>query len=131
MITIFSVNDEYFTNYDLAVLKSAGTNYKIKSHDVNDTVDLEAQTDGSDVYVCDEYDNRIDVEYELNLKDITGYEDDKRVLMYEAEDLGVNGKSLDYLNTSYGLSDELTNSIIHECDNLAYAATEIGDDGEC
>ena len=124
MKTIFSVNDEYFTNYDLAVLKSAGTAYIIKSHDVNDTVDLEAQTDGSDVYVCDEYDNKIDIEYELNLKDITGYEDDKRVLMYEAEDLGINGRSLDSLNTSYGLSDELTNSIIHECDNLAYAATD-------
>ncbi len=43
MITIFSVNDEYFMNYDLAVLKSAGTNYKIKCHDVNETQFLEVK----------------------------------------------------------------------------------------
>tara|TARA_R110001592_G_scaffold65785_3_gene202065 strand:- start:862 stop:1242 length:381 start_codon:yes stop_codon:yes gene_type:complete len=123
MITIFSVNDEYFMNYDLAVLKAAGTNYKIKCHDVNDTVDLEVETDGLNISVCDEYDNKINVEFQLEVWDITGYGDEQDVKEYRAEDLGINGKSLESL-ISFGLSDELTNSIINECDNLAIKKTE-------
>tara|TARA_R110002020_G_scaffold97546_10_gene232545 strand:+ start:5547 stop:5939 length:393 start_codon:yes stop_codon:yes gene_type:complete len=124
MITIFSVNGEYFTNYDLAVLKAAGTNYIIKSHDVNDTVDLEVETDGLNIAVCDEYDNKINVEFQLEVWDITGYEDEQEVKEYRAEDLGINGRSLESLNLSFGLSDELKNSIIHECDNLAIKKTD-------
>tara|TARA_R110001632_G_scaffold203943_3_gene327347 strand:- start:307 stop:690 length:384 start_codon:yes stop_codon:yes gene_type:complete len=119
MTTIFSVNNEYFMNYDLAVLKAAGTNYKIKCHDVNDTVDLEVETDGLNIAVCDEYDNKINVEFQLEVWDITSYEDEQDVKEYRAEDLGVNGRSLESLNLSFGLSDELTNTIINECDNLA------------
>ena len=124
MITIFSVNGEYFTNYDLAVLKSAGTNYIIKSHDVNDTVDLEVETDGLNIAVCDDYDNKINVEFQLEVWDITGYEDDQEVKEFRAEDLGINGRSLESLNISFGLSDELKNSIINECDNLAIKKTD-------
>ena len=123
MITIFSVNGEYFTNYDLAVLKSAGTNYIIKSHDVNDTVDLEVETDGLNIAVCDEYDNKINVEFQLELEDTSSYEwgDGKD---YYAVDLGINGRSLESLNLLFGLSDELKNRIIHECDNLAIKKTD-------
>lgn len=119
MITIFSVNGEYFMNYDLAVLKAAGTNYKIKCHDVNDTVDLEVETDGLNIAVCDEYDNKINVEFQLEVWDITSYEDEQEGKEYRAEDLGINGRSLESLNLSFGLSDELKNRIINECDNLA------------
>tara|TARA_R110002124_G_scaffold187700_1_gene354959 strand:+ start:1822 stop:2211 length:390 start_codon:yes stop_codon:yes gene_type:complete len=123
MITIFSVNGEYFTNYDLAVLKSAGTNYIIKSHDVNDTVDLEVETDGLNIAVCDEYDNKINVEFQLELEDTSSYEwgDGKD---YYAVDLGINGRSLESLNLLFGLSDELKNRIINECDNLAIKKTD-------
>jgi hypothetical protein len=124
MITIFSVNDEYFMNYDLAVLKSAGTNYKIKCHDVNETQFLEVETDGLNIAVCDEYDNKINVEFQLEVWDITSYEDEQEEKEYRAEDLGINGKSLESLNSSFGLSDELTNSIVNECDNLAIKKTE-------
>ena len=123
MITIFSVNDEYFMNYDLAVLKAAGTNYKIKCHDVNDTVDLEVEIDGEDVYVCDEYDNKITVEFEFELEDTSSYEWGEGCDYY-AVDLGVNGKSLDFLNSSFGLSDELKNRILNECDHLAITKTD-------
>ena len=110
MITIFSVNGEYFTNYDLAVLKSAGTNYIIKSHDVNDTVDLEVETDGLNIAVCDEYDNKINVEFQLELEDTSSYEwgDGKD---YYAVDLGINGRSLESLNISFGLLKRLLISI--------------------
>lgn len=123
MITIFSVNGEYFTNYDLAVLKSAGTNYIIKSHDVNDTVDLEVETDGLNIAVCDMYDNKINVEFQLELEDTSSYEwgDGKD---YYAVDLGINGRSLESLNLLFGLSDELKNRIINECDNLAIKKTD-------
>tara|TARA_R110001599_G_scaffold205378_1_gene402623 strand:+ start:305 stop:694 length:390 start_codon:yes stop_codon:yes gene_type:complete len=123
MITIFSVNGEYFTNYDLAVLKSAGTNYIIKSHDVNDTVDLEVETDGLNIAVCDKYDNKINVEFQLELEDTSSYEwgDGKD---YYAVDLGINGRSLESLNLLFGLSDELKNRIINECDNLAIKKTD-------
>ncbi len=124
MTTIFSVNGEYFSNYDLAVLKASNTNYMVKSHDVNDSVDLEVQEDASDVYVCDEYDNKIYVEFELNTFDITGYEDDQEVKEYRAEDLAINGCSIEHLKSSFGLSDELYNSIVHECDNVAIKTTE-------
>ena len=116
---IYSVNNEYYTNYDLAVLKAAGTAYIIKIHDVNDTEDLEVETDGLNIAVCDEYDNKINVEFQLEVWDITSYEDEQDVKEYRAEDLGINGKSLKSLNISFGLSDELTNTIINECDNLA------------
>ena len=121
---IYSVNNEYFTNYDLAVLKAAGTAYIIKIHDVNDTEDLEVETDGLNIAVCDDYNNKINVEFQLEVWDITGYEDDQEVKEFRAEDLGINGRSLESLNSSYGLSDELKNSIIHECDNLAIKKTE-------
>lgn len=119
MITIFSVNGEYFTNYDLAVLKASGTNYIIKSHDVNDTVDLEVETDGLNISVCDEYNNEINVEFQLELEDTSSYEwgDGKD---YYAVDLGINGRSLESLN----LSKELQDRIIHECDNLAIKKTD-------
>ena len=112
MITIFSVNNEYFTNY------------KIKCHDVNDTVDLEVETDGLNIAVCDEYDNKINVEFQLEVWDITSYGDEQEEKEYRAEDLGINGKSLASLNISFGLSDEITNSIVNECDNLAIKKTE-------
>jgi hypothetical protein len=120
---IYSVNNEYFTNYDLAVLKAAGTAYVIKIHDVNDTEYLEVETDGLNIAVCDEYDNKINVEFQLEVWDITGYGDEQDVKEYRAEDLGINGKSLESL-ISFGLSDELKNSIINECDNLAIKKTE-------
>ena len=121
---IYSVNNEYFTNYDLAVLKAAGTAYIIKIHDVNDTEDLEVETDGLNIAVCDEYDNKINVEFQLEVWDITGYEDEQDVKEFRAEDLGINGRSLESLNSSYGLSDELKNSIVNECDNLAIKKTD-------
>ena len=124
MITIFSVNGEYFTNYDLAVLKASGTNYMVKSHDVNDSVDLDVEVDGSDVYVCDEYDNKITVEFQLETFDITSYEDDDECREYRAEDLAINGCSIERLKCSFGLSDELYNSIVNECDNVAIKTTE-------
>ena len=120
---IYSVNNEYFTNYDLAVLKAAGTAYVIKIHDVNDTEYLEVETDGLNISVCDEYDNKINVEFQLEVWDITGYGDEQDVKEYRAEDLGINGKSLESL-ISFGLSDELTNSIVNECDNLAIKKTD-------
>ena len=123
MITIFSVNGEYFTNYDLAVLKSAGTNYIIKSHDVNDTVDLEVETDGLNIAVCDDYNNTINVEFQLELEDTSSYEWGEGCDYY-AVDLGINGRTLESLNLSFGLSDELKNRIIHECDNLAIKKTD-------
>lgn len=119
MITIFSVNGEYFTNYDLAVLKSAGTNYIIKSHDVNDTVDLEVETDGLNIAVCDDYNNTINVEFQLELEDTSSYEWGEGCDYY-AVDLGINGRSLESLN----LSKELQDRIIHECDNLAIKKTD-------
>tara|TARA_R110002153_G_scaffold34225_1_gene102522 strand:- start:554 stop:928 length:375 start_codon:yes stop_codon:yes gene_type:complete len=116
---IYSVNNEYYTNYDLAVLKAAGTAYVIKIHDVNDTVDLEVETDGLNIAVCDEYDNKINVEFQLELEDTSSYEwgDGKD---YYAVDLGINGRSLESLN----LSKELQDRIIHECDNLAIKKTD-------
>ena len=121
---IYSVNNEYFTNYDLAVLKAAGTAYIIKIHDVNDTEDLEIETDGLNIAVCDDYNNKINVEFQLEVWDITGYEDEQDVKEFRAEDLGINGRSLESLNSSYGLSDELKNSIVNECDNLAIKKTD-------
>ena len=42
---IYSVNNQYFTKYDLAALSAAGTAYIIKTHFLNDTEDLEVEID--------------------------------------------------------------------------------------
>ena len=105
-MTIYSVNNEYFIDYDLALLKSLNTNYKLKTHDVNESTNLEAHNlEGETVTILAE-----DEEFEVDF-----YMGEVARDEWEAYDIYVKGVAIE----KTGLSEELKKDIINECENVA------------
>lgn len=105
-MTIYSVNNEYFLDYDLATIKALGTNFMIKTHEVNETTGLEAHNfEKENVVVCAD-DEEIEVDFSM-YEIYTGE--------YEAQDIYVKDVEID----KTGLSEELKKDIINECELVA------------
>ena len=115
---VYEVNGLFFLDLEQAELHALNTHYKVKHHDVNDSENLEVECEGQDVYIVSENDERTDVFYEVYTRDITSYEDEGTVMMFEYENITVKGVPLERAELSDRLKKEIENSVQNAIDNL-------------
>lgn len=115
---VYEVNGLFFLDLEQAELHALNTHYKVKHHDVNDSENLEVECEGQDVYIVSENDERTDVFYEVYTRDITSYEDEETVMMFEHENITVKGVPLERAELSDRLKKEIENSVQNAIDNL-------------
>ena len=115
---VYEVNGLFFLDLEQAELHALNTHYKVKHHDVNDSENLEVECEGQDVYIVSENDERTDVLYEVYTRDITSYEDEETVMMFEYENITVKGVPLERAELSDRLKKEIENSVQNAIDNL-------------
>jgi len=105
-MNIYSVDGQFYLDYDLAVLKTLGTHLIVKSHDVNETTGLEAHNFVNETIVVSADDEEFNVDFYLRE---VGFEE------WEAYDIYIEGVEIE----KAGLSKELTKDIINECELIA------------
>jgi len=111
---IYEVNGIFFTDLEQAELHALGTHYKIKHHSVNDSENLEVERDGLNVYIIDENNNRTEVHYSLDTRDVTDYFDEKTVMIHDYENIMVKGFPIETAAISDRLREEIE-SMVQSC----------------
>jgi len=119
-MTIYEVNGIFFTDLEQAELHALGTHYKIKHHDVNDSENLEVENKGQDVFIIDENGNETDVFYEVYTRNITGFEDDETVMIFEYENVTVKNTPLERAELSDRLKERIKGKVQNAIDDLNY-----------
>ena len=112
---IYSVNGDFYENYDLAVINAIGTKYIIKSHELVEgyEIDLETSDNKRLLTFIDETGKEYSVDFELSFEKSDGYVD------YGIEGVWVEGQSLDSLNISRKLKEDITYEIERIAENEA------------
>ena len=105
-MTIYSIDGEFYLDYDLALLKTLGTHLVVKSHEVNTTTGLEAHNFEKENVVVAADDEEFNVDFEMR----EVYHDE-----WEAYDISVEGVEIE----KSGLSEEFKKDIINECELIA------------
>lgn len=128
---------ESFESYDVAVLNCAVLNENNIEKDVsyhlcdikhNDSETVECLREGEEVYLIDDYDNRIDVnvEFEVEVVELPFHPEvtPDTFQKWSVENIEVCGTKIDFLS----FSEELDKDIRHEADNVAEMMTDNEDD---
>ena len=110
-MTIYSVNGDFYENYDLAVINAIGTKYMVKSHELIEGYDVDIETSDNKrlLTFIDESGKEYSVDFELS------FDKSDRYFDYEIEGIWVEGESLDNLNVSKKLKDD----IVYEIERIA------------
>lgn len=110
-MTIYSVNGNFYENYDLAVINAIGTRYIVKTHELIEGYDVDIETSDNKrlLTFIDESGKEYSVDFELSFDKSGIYVD------YEIEGIWVEGESLDSLNVSKKLKDD----IVYEIEKIA------------
>jgi len=119
---IYSVGGDYYKNYDLAVLNTIGTNFVVKTHEMNATENLEVDNNYETKKLtigCEEgriFEIEFDVEFEYNEAEefFNSYTD------FEIQDIQIEGKSIRTMN----ISNQLKKEIEDEVDSIANEMSE-------
>jgi len=108
---IYSVNGKYYENHDLAVLNAIGTRYIVKSHELIEGYDVDIETSDNKrlLTFIDESGKEYSVDFELS------FDKSERYVDYDIQDIWVEGESLDSLNVSKKLKDD----IVYEIERIA------------
>ena len=108
---IYSVNGSFYENYDLAVLNAIGTKYIIKSHELIEGYDVDIDTSDNKrlLTFIDESGKEYSVDFEIS------FEKSDRYVDYDIQYVWVEGESLDSLNVSKKLKDD----IVYEIERIA------------
>jgi len=105
-MTIYEVDGKFYTDYDLALLKTMNTHIVVKSHELIETTDLEAHNFEKETVVIAAEDEEFSVDFYMR----EVYHDE-----WEAYNISIEGVDID----KTGLSEELKKDIINECELIA------------
>ena len=116
-MTIYSVNGSFYENYDLAVLNAIGTKYIIKSHELVEGYEIDIETSDNKrlLTFIDESGKEYSVDFELSFERNSDNDNGFCFIDYVVEDIWVEGESLDTLNLSKKLKDD----IVYEIERIA------------
>ena len=116
-MTIYSVNGSFYENYDLAVLNAVGTQYMVKSHELVEGYDVDIETSDNQrlLTFIDESGKEYSVDFELSFERNSDSDTGFCFIDYVIESVWVEGESLDSLN----VSDKLKEDITYEIERIA------------
>ena len=110
---IYSVNGDFYENYDLAVLNAIGTKYIIKSHELVEgyEVDIETSDNKRLLTFIDESGKEYSIDFEVSFSKENDAPFGGEYIDYEIEGIWVEGESLSSLNISQKFKDEILSEI--------------------
>ena len=110
---IYSVNGDFYENYDLAVLNAIGTKYMVKSHELVEGYEIDIETSDNKRLLT--FIDETGKEYSIDFKVSFSKENDApfggEYIDYEIEGIWVEGESLSSLNISQKFKDEILSEI--------------------
>jgi len=110
---IYSVNGDFYENYDLAVLNSIGTHYVVKSHELVEgyEIDLETSDNKRLLTFIDETGKEYSIDFEVSFSKENDTPFGGEYIDYEIEGIWIQGASLSSLNISKKFKDEILSEI--------------------
>ena len=118
---IYSVNGDYYENYDLAVLNAIGTKYMVKSHELVEGYEIDIETSDNKrlLTFIDESGKEYSIDFELSFQRCGDDDTGGEFIDYEIECIWVEGETLSSLNISEKFKDEITYEIERIAENEA------------
>lgn len=106
---IYSVNGDFYENYDLAVLNAIGTKYMVKSHELVEgyEIDLETSDNKRLLTFIDETGKEYSIDFEVSFSKENDTPFGGEYIDYEIEGIWIQGASLTSLNISKKFKDEI------------------------
>jgi len=110
---IYSVNGDFYENYDLAVLNAIGTKYMVKSHELVEgyEIDLETSDNKRLLTFIDETGKEYSIDFEVSFSKENDTPFGGEYIDYEIEGIWIQGASLSSLNISKKFKDEILSEI--------------------
>ena len=114
---IYSVNGDFYENYDLAVLNAIGTKYMVKSHELVEGYEIDIETSDNKrlLTFIDETGKEYSIDFEVSFSKENDAPFGEEYIDYEIEGIWVEGESLSSLN----LSQKFKNEIEYQVERLA------------
>ena len=114
---IYSVNGNFYENYDLAVLNAIGTKYMVKSHELVEGYEIDIETSDNKrlLTFIDESGKEYSIDFKVSFSKENDAPFGEEYIDYEIEGIWVEGESLSSLN----LSQKFKNEVEYEIERLA------------
>ena len=114
---IYSVNGDFYENYDLAVLNAIGTKYMVKSHELVEGYEIDIETSDNKrlLTFIDETGKEYSIDFEVSFSKENDAPFGEEYIDYEIEGIWVEGESLSSLN----ISQKFKNEIEYQVERLA------------
>ena len=118
---IYSVNGDYYENYDLAVINSIGTHYVVKSHELIEgyEIDLETSDNKRLLTFIDESGKEYSIDFEVSFSKENDAPFGREYIDYEIDNIWIEGAPLSSLNISKKLKEDITYEIERIAENEA------------
>lgn len=110
---IYSVNGDFYDNYDLAVINAIGTKYMVKSHDLIEgyEIDLETSDNKRLLTFIDESGKEYSIDFEVSFSKENDAPFGDEFIDYEIDGIWIEGASINSLNISQKFKDEILSEI--------------------
>ena len=110
---IYSVDGNFYENYDLAVLNAIGTKYMVKSHELIEgyDVDIEASDNKRLLTFIDESGKEDSIDFKVSFSKENDAPFGSEFIDYEIHGIWIEGASLNSLNISKKFKDEILSEI--------------------
>ena len=116
---IYSVNGDYYENYDLAVLNAIGTKYMVKSHELVEGYEIDIETSDNKrlLTFIDETGKEYSIDFEVSFSKENDTPFGGEYIDYEIEGIWVEGQTLSSLNISEKFKEDITYEIERIAEN--------------
>ena len=119
---IYSVNGDFYTSYDLAAINALGTNFFVKTHELDETeeVEIDKAFDSDKLTIIQENGRVFEIEFDVEFDYYSEEEFSDAYTDHNIIDIQIEGHSINTMN----ISKDLKKDIWHEVDSVAYAMAE-------
>tara|TARA_R110000823_G_C15671137_1_gene473150 strand:- start:193 stop:570 length:378 start_codon:yes stop_codon:yes gene_type:complete len=117
VMKIYEVNGKFFTCKDLAVIEGFNTGFWVKTHELDDTEDLEVERRNDEVIVLDENSNEYNVTFDLSVEEDEVNPETREIVRYHCSDnTRINGELVYKSELSFDLKKRISNEVQDVCD---------------
>lgn len=118
---IYEVGGDFYTNYDLAAIKAKGTEYSVKSRELNQTEELEIFAyENGDLILMEEEGEKFKIEYEISFEYEPAEEFQSEYMNYTIEEVYIG----DHLLSTLNLSNQIKKDIYYYVERIAEEQAE-------
>jgi len=112
-MNIYEVNGQFYTDRNQAVIEAIGTHYAVKTHELNDSENMESYREHSDVYIESENEERIDIDYDIDLVDNSDYFEESQI--WEVSNIKIKDKLIELID----IDEDLKAAILYDVEMVA------------